>query len=81
MRLRFAVSGHAQKVEMQKTDARTTEVREQAADSNPATPEAKATGEAKSAPAGQTPDMTRTTNDDMQNTTNQDTKTKAATGS
>jgi two-component system, NtrC family, nitrogen regulation sensor histidine kinase NtrY len=83
MRLRFAVSGHASNVEAQKTGGQKAAAREQGAGGNPAASETKAAGEAKQAPAGQTPETARTTNSDteIQNSTNKDTKTEAATGS
>jgi two-component system nitrogen regulation sensor histidine kinase NtrY len=82
MRLRFAVSGHAPKVEVQSAAAQKADSKEQGAGSNPAVSETKGTGEARQPPAGQTPDTAQTTNSDTttHSTTDQDTKTEAATG-
>ena len=76
MRLRFAVSGHAAKVEVQKTGTQRTDSKEQAG-SNPTASGTNVTGEAKPQPAGQTSDMAQTTNNDNKT---EDTRTEAATG-
>ena len=82
MRLRFAISGHASKVEVQKIETQKADANQQGAGANPAENGTNATGQAKQQPAGQTPDTAQTTNSDTktQSTTNQDTKTEAATG-
>jgi two-component system nitrogen regulation sensor histidine kinase NtrY len=82
MRLRFAVSGHAPKAEAQGGNAQQTAARERGAGGSPAASETKAAGDANQLPTGQTPDTIQTTNSDAKtpDTTNQDTRTEAATG-